>query len=308
MVISNNPSFTKKEYGVEAVFPPPFGIRSFLRGNFFQVFREIKKASFVIFGGGGLFQESPPFALRLWLYYLRIVGIFQKKVLFLANSFEPMAFKREGKVSKLFRKYGSFFSVRDKKSVELLKKWGISQIKISSATDAAFLLPDLRKRGKKSGVLLALREGELSFEQEKKLLKMLATIFPNEKISSLTMQKEMARDDLFALRHALPSIVPKTLNEVRSTVASAKRVIASRLHAGILSALSETPFLLIPTRPKIAQFFGDEFCISPQKLFSKNGKKFLGNYFSDLPSLRKKIKEFVTQEKEKTEEIFPEVL
>jgi polysaccharide pyruvyl transferase WcaK-like protein len=308
VIVSNSPFFTKQEYGVEAVYPPPFGIRSLLRGNFFQVFREIKKSSFVIFGGGGLFQERPPFAVHLWSYYLRIVAFFQKKILFLANSFEPMSFKREVKVSKLFRKYGSFFSVRDKESSELLKKWGVSEIKISSATDASFLLPIFKKRGRKSGVILALREGELSNEQEKKLLKMLVSIFPNEKISSLSMQKETARDDLFAIRNELSNIVPENLDQVRNAVASAKIVIANRLHAGILSCLSETPFLMISTRPKIAQFFGMEFCISQQKLFSKNGRKLLEQYFSTLPSLRKRIEEFVEIQKKNSEGIFPEVL
>ncbi|MEI7510912.1 MAG: polysaccharide pyruvyl transferase family protein [Candidatus Peregrinibacteria bacterium] len=309
VVVSSNPQFTKSHSGVKGVYPPPFGIRSFFT-DWWSFFQELKSADLVAFGGGGLFQDSPPKAFLLWRWYFWICGLFQKKVIFLGNSFEPFKKpKNQILMEKILVKV-PFCSVRDSLSAKNFPK--NLQDKISLSTDAAYFLPFTPKKGRKTEILLSFREGELSQSQEKGVIKFLQEAFSEEwktgKITVLSMQSHQSSDEKFAKRHALPVCVPQNVLEVQERIASAKYVLTTRLHAGILASIVGTPFTAIATRKKISQFFGEKFSVFPQKFLSSTGKKKFLENLQHLPAYKKEILAFTEAQKEKLEYFFPEFL
>ncbi len=309
VVATNNPKFTKQNHGIKGVYPPPFGIRSFFK-DWFEFFKELKSAHLVAFGGGGLFQDSPPKAFLLWKWYFSICRFFNKKVILLGNSFEPFKkSKNQAKMEKILQEV-PFCSVRDEASSRMFPK--NIQSKISISTDSAYFLPFVPQKGRKTEILLSFREGELTPAQEKGILKLLQEAFSDEwkagKVTVLAMQSNQCEDEAFAKRHGLPIFIPQNLLEVQERIAKAKYVCTTRLHAGILASIVETPFTAIATRQKISQFFGEKFSTVPQKFLSASGKKKFLQQIQNISAYKKEILAFVEAQKEKLKHFFPEFL
>ena len=335
-VVSNDPEFSIKqakrcsenECKISGILPPPFGVRSFLKGlfslqyGFLKTKKAIKDADFIIFGGGGLFQDRPKKALQLWNYYLWLCQKLtnntgkKTKICVLGNSFE--SFQNPENYEKMQKRFGKipFFSVRDKRSQEILsEKFGVPAFKISETSDAAYFLKRNSKQGRKKGVLLAIREGEISENKQKKLLKILKEYFPNEaeknQIEVLVMQEKKEKnsgDKHFALTHSLPSFSPENLEELQEKIRSSKFVLTSRLHAGILANISGTPFIAISMRDKISQFFGEEFSFSLKKVFTKKGEKELREIIKNYKTLKTPQRNFYDKQVQKLKNFFPEIM
>ncbi len=320
-VISDQPKWTEKMHQktckISAVLPPPFGVRSFFRGafsfgqGFFKTKKVIQESDFVIFGGGGLFQDRPKKAIQIWNFYLRLCQFYGKNVFLAGNSFEKLTEKKNAeKTQKLFKNI-PFFSVRDEASAEHLhKQFGVPLLKISQSSDGAYFLPRKSKSGRKKGVLLAIREGEISEKKEKKLLKILRENFPQEAeentIEVLVMQEKKSGDKNFALRHLLPFFEPENLEHLHEKLRSSKFVLTSRLHAGILANLAGTPFVAVSTRDKISQFFGEDFSFSLQKIFTKKGEKSFREVLKNYRDLRNPQRNFLTKQQQKLTSFFPD--
>ncbi len=332
-VVSNNPKFSveqaktlqENKLKISGVFPPPFGIRSFLRGLFsldyglLQTKRAIQEADFIAFGGGGLFQDRPEKAIKIWSYYLTLCQKLSKKTVktfILGNSFEELSnTKNSTAVKKLFHKI-PFFSVRDIDSKRILeKRFEVPSFRISESSDAAYFLPRNSKQGRKKGVLLAIREGEIPLNKQKKLLKIIQEYFPNEanknEIEVVIMQEKNEKnsgDKNFAIEHNLPTFQPKNLEELRKKIQSSKFILTSRLHTGILANISGTPFVAISTRDKISQFFGKEFSFSLQKIFTKKGEKEFRENIKNYKTLKTPQRSFYDKQMKKLNLFFPDLL
>ena len=121
-VFSKNPAATKKIYNV----------KSSGTFNLFGLFFSILRADFLISGGGSLLQDAT--SLKSLIYYLGVIILalfFRKKVIIFAQGIGPINNFLFQKITAFVLKKCKFVSVRDEKSLFLLKSWGISPILVS---------------------------------------------------------------------------------------------------------------------------------------------------------------------------------
>ena len=249
LVVSSDPDFTRQIHGVDAVLPPPAGIRSFFRRESFRFFSVLKSADFVFFGGGGLLQNREKSAIFLWFFYAKITQFFQKKIFFVGNSIGPLSGFLAKFLAQSALKTAKFFSARDAFSFEFLKKIGKKKVAIA-ATDAAFLLPKFPEKKRRSGTILVFRgDGNISARKIKNLFSALP-----KPISAIAMDKI---DEKWAKKIGVKIQKPKNLAELKSFFAGAKLVLSSRLHGAIAALCAETPFLAFSAAPKIRNFFAE---------------------------------------------------
>ena len=117
-VLSSDPPYTKGKFKY---------IRSVNMFKISDVLWTISKTDFVISGGGSLLQDVT--SLKSLLYYLFIIfaGLFfGKKVIIFAQGIGPINTPLGKFLTSLLLKRCLYVSVRDEKSFELLKKWGIN--------------------------------------------------------------------------------------------------------------------------------------------------------------------------------------
>ncbi|MBI5414486.1 polysaccharide pyruvyl transferase family protein [Candidatus Peregrinibacteria bacterium] len=305
------------EHKLLAIPPPPSTIFSLgkwiLTGKFFKTYTAVKNADLVIFGGGGLFQELPKKALSIWRRYFRFCVFFKKRILLIGNSFGPFRSQRSLRKTGNLLSSASFCSVRDENSLNILRDMHFPAGRSFLATDAAFLLPAKRSGPlKKSGILICLRNGDLSKEYLDEIRKFCRQVEKKkQKVEFLPMQITRSADDKLAAKLGIPLFLPKNLTEVRTKIAESEFLLGNRLHSGIFAMLSSTPFLIIPSRPKIQNFFTS--CGLPKMLLSgkitaqKIMKKYEHLKKAGLP-LKKEIKGAVKREKEKCSYLFPDFL
>lgn len=308
-VVSHDPDHTRAQYGVKAVVPPPFGVRSFFRFSWIKTLRHIKSSDIIIFGGGGLFQPSPRIALKIWDWYLRICVFFQKRIFFIGQSFGNIAHANVPASAKKRMNHVSFFSVRDEFSAKILKEqWGIHPSKIFVSTDAVFFHPSLERKDKVSQVLFAFREGDLSAPQELKILEAVRNQFPNHTFRFLVMQSFQSEDEKFAKRNSMECIFPQSVDEVFEHVSSADFVVSTRFHGAAIASVCHTPFLAIACREKIARFFGDNFSVFPDILLEENSEAYLEKKISEMVKNVKDMHDFNDHQYKKLEFFFPRIL
>lgn len=304
-VVSSNPNFTTRIHsGVQSVFPPPFGVKSFLHFRLLQTIRAIKKADIILFGGGGLFQDREPKAIFLWGWYRFVAGFFGKRIIFVGNSVGPLASHISKRIVQKSFQPSRFISVRDTASKNLLLDLGISHTCIVSATDAVFLLRKTPSAKRKKGTLLLLRgDGKITHQQIRKLLPLLP-----KPVSFLAMDTV---DVSFGESLGLPRIQPKSPSDLRSLVSSAKLVLSSRLHGGILALQAETPFLLFSAAPKIQNFFAERSLkklVLSETYSYKKAKTMITSLIKNASKWIKIFRKIRLLEQRKAKNILPEFL
>jgi len=233
-----------------AVFPPPFGLRSLIRGGLTQTLRALKSADIILFGGGGLFQDREKKAIFLWAWYFFVASRRKKKILFVGNSVGPLS-NRLSKwlVQKVFA-HIRFISLRDAHSKELLRSLGVPDERMVLASDAAFLLRKLPEKKRRRGTLIIIRgDGKVTKKSLSHILKNLP-----KPIRFLPMD---AIDHEFSKTHSQDILLPETLSQLRDAFRSARIVVSSRLHGGILALQAETPFVMLRAAPKVEHFFSE---------------------------------------------------
>ena len=117
-VISSNPEYTKSLYQ---------HIRAIKTFDFNNIIPAIYKSDILISGGGSLLQDVT--SLKSLIYYLLIIFIalfFRKKVIIFAQGIGPINSRLGEFFTKILLKNCTYISVRDKKSHELMQKWGIN--------------------------------------------------------------------------------------------------------------------------------------------------------------------------------------
>lgn len=116
-VLSKNPKKTASLYGVKSIF-------SFDLTN---VFNQIAKCDILISGGGSLLQDVT--STKSLIYYLFIINIalfLNKKVIIFAQGIGPINSKLGRFLTKLALKKCSLVTVRDEKSLFLIRGWGVN--------------------------------------------------------------------------------------------------------------------------------------------------------------------------------------
>ncbi|OLA94397.1 MAG: polysaccharide pyruvyl transferase CsaB [Candidatus Melainabacteria bacterium LEY3_CP_29_8] len=115
-ILSSDPEFTSEVYLVNSVY----------KFNLFKILKQIFKSDVLISGGGSLLQDVT--SLKSLLYYLFIIFVsllFSKEVIIFAQGIGPINNKLGQFLTKKLLKQVKLITVRDVKSYELLRSWGI---------------------------------------------------------------------------------------------------------------------------------------------------------------------------------------
>ncbi len=179
-VISNNPKKTSSMFQV-------FSVKNF---NLLAVFALLANSEVLISGGGSLLQDVTSF--KSLLYYSIVIKIalaMNKKVIIFAQGIGPLQSERSEKIVKEILSKASLITVRDEKSLERVKNWGLNA---SLVNDPVFSL-DLPQHEEDSGIVgVQLRDcktmNDLLLNQ---LADKIVNEFPDKKIELYAFQKSV---------------------------------------------------------------------------------------------------------------------
>lgn len=135
VVLSANPSKTAQLYNIKAIS----------RNNLLHIFSEIKKCDLLISGGGSLFQDATSLFSPWYYSSIIMMAHFLKKPVFAyAQGIGPINNHFNKKLLKCIMNWTYGISVRDKRSLNELKSFGIKR-EISCTIDPAFLIESASK-------------------------------------------------------------------------------------------------------------------------------------------------------------------
>lgn len=312
-VVSANPAFTAKQYGVEAVHPVPAGFRSILGSFFSKKFRETlkahKKSDLVIFGGGGLFTDEKPRAIFIWTMQILPALWYRKPIYCFGQSIGPL-FMRSSRwtVRFLFRRMRAI-TVRDEASKNLLEKMDVRNVQV--LPDPVFGLHSDKNSHphhhvhRQHQVVLSLRPWFKRAEKNHRILaEFIDWLFVTYHLKTLCVPFQSEHDNdseeilkvlsLLEHREAAELLAHnENISEVATLMKSSTAVIGMRLHSVILAAVTETPFL------------GISYSLKVTEVIRQLG---MGNYFCeyrelDLQTLKKKFELLFTYRKQIEKEL-----
>ncbi|OIO53388.1 hypothetical protein COT40_00220 [Candidatus Peregrinibacteria bacterium CG08_land_8_20_14_0_20_41_10] len=267
-VLSANPAKTQQEHQVKVFYVLPCGIHSFLRGTVLQTILIIRKTDKIILGGGGLFNEDKFKALLLWGEHVLLARIFHKPLFIYANSIGPVKTKIGEWIIKKVFSYATVVSVRDRASLELLLKLGITQAKIHLTTDAVCSLPikiPTKKSVKKivfsfrggikwTEAILDEITGLINWLQIKKYQLILVS-FQKYQDSDLkiikSIEKKLSNTGGVSIQHI------SGYQNYLKLIQNAQLVIGTRLHSTIFALLAGIPVIGISYSLKVRNFMED---------------------------------------------------
>ena len=157
-VFSSNPLKTSEKLDVKS-------IKSFdLKG----VINALKQTDYLISGGGSLLQDVT--SKKSLIYYLGVIffaQLFKKKTIIFAQGIGPINDKFLQKITKFLLKKCDYISVRDEKSLALLKDWNINA---ELCSDPVWNI-NLKQVEKTEKIGVQLRDFSLLNDDETKWLK-----------------------------------------------------------------------------------------------------------------------------------------
>lgn len=117
-IISSDTKYTKSKFRF---------VRSVYTFNIRDLIGAIAKSDFLISGGGSLLQDTTSFKSLIYYLFVIFVGlILGKKVIIFAQGIGPISNPIGQFLTGLLLRFCTYVSVRDVKSQELLKKWGVN--------------------------------------------------------------------------------------------------------------------------------------------------------------------------------------
>lgn len=232
-VLSLNPEKTKALHKVNA-------IKSF---DLPKVITTILKSDVLISGGGSLLQDAT--SVKSLFYYLFVISIaefFNKKVMIFAQGIGPINNKIGEFWCKKLLKKASCVTVRDDKSLFLLRGWGINAEKV---VDPLFALNLAGSTPTETvGIQLRAFKG-LSETFLQKLAQSVEQNFYSKKIQIFSFQDTLDKDVCIHFEGMLKSLNPnlqteviynKTPEQLIELMRSLKYMIAMRFHACLVCA------------------------------------------------------------------------
>ena len=257
--LSSDPQKTARAHGVKAVS----------RTNPVALFSAISSCDAMFSGGGGLLQDAT--SSRTLTYYLGLIQLaltLRKKVVIFNQSIGPLSSEGRKKVARALRSTRNI--VRDRGSLALLETLGLEA---ELGGDPALLLGAgsllereenrvvIAPRGGQSGATHKLAEVAHALEAEGKKIVLLA--FQTE---------EDTRECQFIAASCARAEIVKVGDpaEALEHIAKATLVIGVRLHAVILAAALEVPFMGVRYDPKVQGFCDDAGAFSTDTDFDVN--------------------------------------
>lgn len=228
-VFSSDIDFTSKNYSVNAV----------KRFDFKKVIKTIQDSDVLISGGGSLLQDVT--SLKSVIYYSLIIALgllFNKKVIIFAQGIGPLNKKLSQFIVRNLLKNCSLVTVRDEKSLALLRNWGISA---NLVCDPIYSL-DVKSEVKDDIIGVQLREFKtLNYNLLHKLALFIANKFSDKKVEIFSLQESQDLELCKRFEHVLKTLNPEIKTEIVTDdivnrISKLSYLVAMRFHA-ILVAL-----------------------------------------------------------------------
>ena len=228
-VFSSDIDFTSKTYSVNAV----------KRFDFKKVIKTIQDSDVLISGGGSLLQDVT--SLKSVIYYSLIIALgllFNKKVIIFAQGIGPLNKKLSQFIVRNLLKNCSLVTVRDEKSLALLRNWGISA---NLVCDPIYSL-DVKSEVKDDIIGVQLREFKtLNYNLLHKLALFIANKFSDKKVEIFSLQESQDLELCKRFEQVLKTLNPEIKTEIVTDdivnrISKLSYLVAMRFHA-ILVAL-----------------------------------------------------------------------
>ena len=270
VALSNTPAETEKTFGIKAAD----------RWNIGALTKLLPKTRLFISGGGGLFQDivsvKSPFFYGAQILIARALGA---PVMVFAQGLGPLKTAIGRTITKLSLSRSNFLAVRDQKSVDLLREWGIAAQLTADpvwALQAKPLPPalgnalDTRQSKAPLRVGLSLRlSSNFTVADVERLASSLAEALPADaEIVPLVLQPSQDSEILSAfsnhwraLDRQITELDLSAIERPSQWITLLKHmdlVIAMRLHCAIMSLISAVPTVAIAYDPKVSQI-ADQF-------------------------------------------------
>ena len=279
-VISSNPAKTVLKYKVNS-------IKTF---DFPKIIDFIKNSDIFISGGGSLLQDVT--SLRSLLYYIFLIKIalfFKKKVVIFAQGIGPLNSPVSRFLVKNTLKKCEIVTVRDEKSLFLLRGWGIS--KTDLVCDPLFALPCTHTVTMKNKIGVQLRGFKtLSDDFLSNLAHHIVKNFPDKSVDLFSFQDELDLKVCEKFEKMLKTYNPEINCQIYKSMeyqeyvqhfAELEYMIAMRFHACILALKCGIKTMAISYDDKV-QKLADEAGIPCMSLINPQDPEIL---FSMLKSL-----------------------
>lgn len=242
-IISSDPKYTIKQYK---------HIRSVYTFKIPDIIGAISKSDVLISGGGSLLQDVT--SIKSLIYYLLIIFLglmLHKKVIIFAQGIGPINNKFGQFLTKTLLKHCNYVSVRDNKSFELLKSWGINA---DLLCDPIFST-QIENSEKRDVVAVQLRNFRtMSEDFIDRLAQKIVKEFPQKEIEIYSFQDAIDLEVCKKLEQSLKLLDNSTKitlysgltnDEIVERISKAKYLIAMRFHAIIIGLLAKSNILSI---------------------------------------------------------------
>jgi polysaccharide pyruvyl transferase CsaB len=242
-IISSDPQYTLSKFK---------HIRSVYTFKLSDIAAAIMKSDCLISGGGSLLQDTT--SLKSLIYYLLIIFLglfFRKQVIIFAQGIGPIKNPIGQFLTKTLLKHCNYVSVRDIKSYELLKEWGINS---DLLCDPVFStkIPEVKKE---PTVAVQLRDFKTMNEDFiDRLAAQVAKRYSDKKIEIFSFQDEIDFKICKNFEKALNLLNPDiktsvysnlTDEEIIEKISKSEYLIAMRFHAIIIGLISSVKTLAI---------------------------------------------------------------
>lgn len=231
-VFSSNPNKTSTNLNVKSV-------RSF---DILGVIKSLIKTDYLISGGGSLLQDAT--SKKSLIYYLGVLALaqlFGKKTIIFAQGIGPIKDKKLAILTKLILRNAKNITVRDDKSLNLLKSWGVSAIKCN---DPVWNI-EVHKKENTKKVGIQLRSfPTLTDEFLNSLAQNLNKYYSNKEICILSLQNKLDIEPCNKLKDKLLNLNPNlNVNVIENTsndkviadIENMETIIAMRFHACLIA-------------------------------------------------------------------------
>lgn len=248
-VFSSNPVKTTAHLGVQSVYT----------FNVFAVLFNIIKSDCLISGGGSLLQDTTSKnSLLYYLFVLSVAKLFRKKTIIFAQGIGPIKSRILEKITAKIIKKAEYITVRDKNSIEWLKKW---EIEGNLCNDPVWGF-DTKDSQKTDNIGIQLRQyNGLTEDILSKLAANISKCYSGCEIKILSLQNSMDlkicyefKQLLLALNRSLKvKVVENISNEkIIEEISSLKELIAMRYHACLIGIKSGIKVLPLSYDSKVA--------------------------------------------------------
>ncbi len=250
------------------------GIHYIPRYNFLDIYYWMINSSFIILGGGGLFQDSTSFFSFLYYFIVGMLSVLSgKKLIIFGQSFGPIKRKISFLLLKIVLYFSEYIFIRDVYSLRLTYLLGEGK--------KTFLIPDIvyfldislscsLNKGNKGQKILLFPRDRGDIERLVKILRYSLNRF-NINLTILPMHYSIDKDVARSIFERINSRAVKLIDEplkredILREIGDSLGVISYRFHGLVFSHILRTPFIGISDDPKIFSYLDslNIKCLSP---------------------------------------------